>query len=88
MEIIEENCEMIWKIWDTIQRTFLSHFFYTNEKALCKTIQLKLVNTDLSLTQNLHVTIGLQNILEGCRRAAQLNMSMLLVGTTGKNKMR
>ena len=32
----------------------------------CKTIQLKLVNIDLSLTQLLRVTIGLHNILEGC----------------------
>jgi hypothetical protein len=44
------------------------------------TIQLKLVNTDLFLTQILRVTIGLQTILKGCRRAVQLNMSLLLVG--------
>ena len=47
-------------------------FFYTNEKALCKTIQLKLVYTDLSMTLILHVTGELQDILEGGRRAVQL----------------
>jgi hypothetical protein len=77
----------------TFQLTFLPHFPYhftiffcifhifslfINEKAWCKTIQLKLANTDLSLTHILHVTIGLQNILEGCRRAMQLNMSLLV----------